>query len=117
MTKTWETGNAVEAGRDTRGWLMGHFIDAAHGTRSTDALEVKWGVHPAGDKRAQWTEDEQRTTLVILISGRFTVELEGESVALAQQGDYLTWGPGIEHSWRAEDASVVLTVRWPSLPS
>jgi glyoxylate utilization-related uncharacterized protein len=115
MTKKWETGNAVEAGKDTRGWILGHFIDPAHGVRSTADLEIKWATHPVGDKRAQWTEDERRTTLVILISGRFTVELERATVTLARQGDYVTWGPGIEHAWQAEENSVVLTVRWPSL--
>jgi hypothetical protein len=26
------------------------------------------------------------------------------------------WGPGVDHSWYAEEASTVLTVRWPSVP-
>jgi hypothetical protein len=38
-------------------------------------------------------------------------------VLLARQGDYAMWGPGIDHHWSADEESVVLTVRWPSLAS
>ena len=55
--------------------------------------------------------------MVILLSGRFCVNLTVGSVRLERQGDYAVWGPGIDHSWKAEDDSVVITVRWPSLPS
>jgi hypothetical protein len=26
------------------------------------------------------------------------------------------WGKGVDHSWHSEDESIVLTVRWPSVP-
>lgn len=116
MSLGWQAGNAADTGKDTRGWILGHFIDPSEGVRSTGDLEVKWGVHPAGDKRPEWTDDEKRTTLVLLVGGRFHVQLEGTTVTLSRQGDYVLWGPGIDHSWHAEDASTVLTVRWPSLP-
>ncbi|WP_374005171.1 hypothetical protein [Streptomyces ipomoeae] len=35
---------------------------------------------------------------------------------LERQGDYVVWGRGVDHSWVAEEESVVLTVRWPSVP-
>jgi quercetin dioxygenase-like cupin family protein len=117
MSDNWHTGNAADESSDYRGWLVGHFIDPSHGTvRKTNNLEVKWGIHPAGQQRAEWTTGEDRSTLVILVSGKFRVDLSVSSVTLAQQGDYLTWGPGIEHSWQAENDSVVITVRWPSIP-
>jgi quercetin dioxygenase-like cupin family protein len=37
-------------------------------------------------------------------------------VVLTRPGDYVLWGPGVDHSWLAEQESVVVTVRWPSLP-
>ena len=43
-------------------------------------------------------------------------ELPGRDVVLAERGDYVVWGPGVDHSWCAEEESVVLTVRWPSIP-
>ncbi len=113
----WHTGNAADEAGQYRGWLLGHFIDAADGTvRKTNALEVKWGIHPAGQKRHQWTEGEDRSTLVIMVSGRFRVDLSVGPVELNRPGDYVTWGPGIEHSWQAEEDTTVITVRWPSVP-
>lgn len=78
-------------------------------------MEIKWGVHPRGDARARWVAGEERTALLVLVSGRFRVELPGRSVLLERQGDYVVWGRGVDHSWVAEEESVVLTVRWPSV--
>ena len=112
----WYHGNAADDGERTRGWLLGHFIDPAEGVRSTKDVEVKWGVHPAGDKRPDWTVDDQRTTLLLLVEGSFQLKLTEGTVTLARQGDYAVWGPGIDHSWEALSDSVVITVRWPSAP-
>lgn len=108
-------GNAAHDGALDAGWLLGHFKPPGDARRS-EAVEVKWGVHPPGDERAQWATGETRTALLVLISGRFRVELRDRSVLLAEQGDYVVWGPGVDHSWRAEEPSVVVTVRWPSVP-
>jgi hypothetical protein len=114
MSDNWHAGNAEEDGRDTRGWLLGHFIDPAQGVRSSKDVEVKWGIHPAGEKRAEWTADDQRTTLVLLVQGNFRIDLTETSVILGKQGDYVLWGPGIDHTWEALSDSVIVTVRWPS---
>ncbi len=111
---TWTTGNAVQDTKDTRGWLVGHFIDPSQGVRRSDDVEVKWGVHPADEKREQWSPDDLRTALVILVSGHFMVQLADGSADLAKPGDYVMWGPGTGHSWSAVEDSVVMTVRWPS---
>ena len=116
MTGKWHHGNAVEDGRAARGWLAGHFIDPGS-VRSSPDVEVKWAIHPLGDTRAGWTDGEQRTTMVIQVDGRVRVDLTECSVTLASQGDYLMWGPGIDHSWHALARSVVVVIRWPSTPS
>jgi len=115
MTSTWSQGNAVEDSQDTRGWILGHFIPNEAGVRSTKDLEVKWGVHPAGDKRPEWTSGEQRSTLLLLFKGHFRVDSTEGSATLSREGDYAVWGPGIEHTWEALDYSVVVSVRWPSV--
>ena len=117
VSGSWYSGNAPEDGRHNRGWVLGHFIDPAEGVRSSKDVEVKWGIHPAGEKRAAWTADDQRTTLVFLVSGSFRIDLTEGSVLLERQGDYVVWGPGIDHTWEANTDSVVVTVRWPSSPS
>ena len=106
-----------KAGKDAaldRGWLLGHFKEHDD-PRHSDAVEVKWGVHPRGEQRTQWVKGEVRTALLVLITGRFRMEFPGRSVLLEEQGDYVVWGQGVDHSWVAEDESVVLTVRWPSV--
>jgi quercetin dioxygenase-like cupin family protein len=117
MSNNWHMGNAADEESDYRGWVIGHFIDSADAAiRQTSDVEVKWGIHPAGQERAEWTTGEKRTTLILLVTGKFHVDLSVGSVVLARQGDYLSWGPGIEHSWHAEEDSVVITIRWPSIP-
>jgi glyoxylate utilization-related uncharacterized protein len=109
-------GNAGADGAGNAGWLLGHFMPAGGLLHSTD-VEVKWGVHPLGDRRAGWATGEVRTALLVLIRGCFHVELRDRTVVLKEQGDYIVWGPGEDHSWyAAEPDTVVLTVRWPSLP-
>ncbi|WP_327115932.1 signal peptidase I [Streptomyces sp. NBC_01341] len=105
---------AADAALD-HGWLLGHFKDPPD-PRHSEALEIKWGVHPRGDERARWVRGEERTALLVLISGRFRMRFGGRDVLLEHQGDYVVWGPGVDHSWCAEEESVVLTVRWPSVP-
>lgn len=109
------TGNAGKDAALDRGWLLGHFKDPGD-PRHSDDVEVKWGVHARGDQRERWVEGETRTTLLVLISGRFRVELPGRSVVLAEPGDYMVWGRGTDHSWCSEEDSVLVTVRWPSVP-
>lgn len=115
MGDTVYVGNAGEDAPLDRGWLLGHFKEPGD-PRHSDAVEIKWGVHPRGDERRQWVRCEQRTALLLLVSGRFRVELPDRSVLLTRQGDYVVWGRGVDHSWVAEEDSVVLTVRWPSVP-
>jgi hypothetical protein len=116
MTQTWYSGNANDDADEYRGWLLGHFIEPTDDVRATNDVEVKWGNHPARERRSAWTSGDQRTTLLILVDGRFRLDLSEATVTLARRGDYVVWGPGIDHSWQAEDNSVVITVRWPSVP-
>jgi quercetin dioxygenase-like cupin family protein len=51
----------------------------------------------------------------ILIQGHFRVRFAGgHEVVLARPGDYVLWPAGVAHACEAPEASVVLTVRWPS---
>ncbi len=108
------TGSAFADGPLNRGWLLGHFMPPGD-PRHSDAVEVKWGVHPRGDQRAQWVTGETRTALIVLVSGKFRIDFPEESVLLAGQGDYVLF-EGVGHSWYAEEESVILGVRWPSVP-
>jgi hypothetical protein len=113
----WYQGNALRDGADARGWFVGHFLPPSAGLRRTEDVEVKWFRHRAGETRADLVKSERRTTVSILISGRFRVELGSAVVLLERPGDYVLWGPGVDHTWTAETDSTVVTVRWPSIPA
>ena len=104
------SGNAVVDGRDTRGWIVGSFIP--EGIRHSDNVEIKWGTHTAGEARDTWVTGEQRTTVCVLISGKFVMQFRDQNVILETAGDYVMWGEGTDHKWQAQADSVVLTVRW-----
>lgn len=114
MTPKVVSGNAGVEGTSRWGWFVGHFIEPSDDPRSTPNLEVKWGIHKAGDGRTEWAVNAEATTLSILISGRFRLKFPDREVLLSQAGDYVLWDPGIPHWWVAESDSTILTVRWPS---
>ncbi|HEY9881112.1 MAG TPA: hypothetical protein V6D29_21810 [Leptolyngbyaceae cyanobacterium] len=109
-------GNAHREGCDRGGWFMGYFMPFGDDPRSTSALEVKWGVHPAGDTREEWGVNHLATTLSVLISGRFRLQFPDQEVVLEKPGDYALWPPGIAHTYVAEVDSTILSVRYPSVP-
>jgi hypothetical protein len=107
-------GNAVTEGANRGGWFLGHFITPFDDPRSTEALEVKWAVHKAGDSRTQWAVNNQAATLSILINGRFRLQFDDREIVLSREGDYVLWCAGVPHFWVAESECTILTVRWPS---
>ncbi len=107
-------GSAAADAAANRGWLLGHFMPAGDVRRRSE-VEIKWGVHPRGDQRAAWVTRETRTALIVLVSGRFRIDFPHRSVVLREQGDYIVFD-GVDHSWYAEEESVILGVRWPSVP-
>ncbi|HEY9610703.1 hypothetical protein [Allocoleopsis sp.] len=109
-------GNASVEGANRWGWFLGHFITPTDDPRSTPLLEVKWGVHKAGDGRTQWATNIEATTLSILINGRFRLQFPEQEFVMSREGNYVLWLPGVAHYWSAETDSTVVTVRWPSKP-
>jgi hypothetical protein len=107
-------GNAPLEGTNRGGWFMGHFITPSDDPRSLSNLEVKWGVHKAGEGRTQWATNVEATTLSILVKGRFRLQFPEQEIVLSSEGDYVLWLPGVPHYWSAEEDSTILTVRWPS---
>jgi len=110
---SFHVGNAGNSA-GARGWILGHFVADESDVRHTKDVEVKWSEHPAGDHRDGWVTGETRTTLLLLVKGHFHITLSTGAYELIKPGDYAVWGPGIDHIWRAEVDSIVVTVRWPS---
>jgi hypothetical protein len=65
--------------------------------------------------RVAWTARRAAGAVILLVSGRFRLEFPDRSVVLADQGDYVVFDR-VEHSWYAEEESVIVGVRWPSVP-
>jgi quercetin dioxygenase-like cupin family protein len=108
-----QVGNAAIDSAAYRGWFLGHFIPPDD-LRSTGAVELKWTTYTAGETRPSWAVNREATTISILIEGHFRMRFLDGDVLLRHPGDYALWRPGIPHSWAAEAASTVLTVRYPS---
>jgi mannose-6-phosphate isomerase-like protein (cupin superfamily) len=109
-------GNAAESSKDARGWFVGHFVRGAGNPLRTSDLEVKWYTHAAGETRDPWAPANPVRTLNVLIRGHFVLLFPDREVALTKEGDFVLFGPGVAHSFRSVEESLVLTVRWPSRP-
>ncbi|MEV0731080.1 signal peptidase I [Polymorphospora sp. NPDC050346] len=107
-------GNAAESGR-AGGWFVGPFLERA-GIRRTDRVELKWGVHRAGERRDGISDGAGVGSAAVLVTGSFVMEFptKRRHVLLSRCGDYVLYGPGVAHSWHAVTDSTVLTVRWPA---
>ena len=114
---SFSIGNAIAEGR--RGWFIGQFFPSDAGMRSQSSIEVKWGQHHKGARRASFAASRFGGTISVLISGRFLLKLviDGEvrEVVLTQPGDYAVFGSGVPHSWEALDDSLVISIRFPSI--
>ena len=111
-----QTGNASTDAAPFRGWFIGHFVPPELGLRHTTDVEVKWGIHPLGETRADWGSSATATSMSLLVRGAIRLYFaDGQETLLEQPGDYAVWAPGVAHRWRIEDdETVVMTVRWPS---
>src|SRR5262245_53626291 len=94
-------GNVAAAGKDTRGWFLGHFMPGADNPLHTGAVELKWYTHAKGETRDQWSPPSEVRTLNILIRGHFVLLFPSREVALEKEGDFVLFGPGVAHSFRS----------------
>jgi hypothetical protein len=103
-----------------RGWFIGHFIEEDP-LRCSTRVQVKWGTHDKGNKNVLFKNNRTTWSLAILVKGcyRFIFRRGGKQqfVCLDKPGDYVLWCPQIPYKGYADrDATVVVTVRWPSVP-
>ena len=110
-------GNAILEGASTRGWFVGAFIDSNSGLVKNGDVEVKWGIHPKGEKRTSKADSGDATTLSILIQGEYAIRFNDEEIVLRKAGDYIIFMPNQPHDLEALEDTVIITVRWPSLSS
>ena len=117
--KPFYFGNAgADQVRDS-GWFIGQFVPPELGLRHQIDVEIKWGMHPDGDRRPSPWANGNGTTISVLVRGTLHVyfHTEGgpETLTLAKEGDYVIYGPDVVHSWEATGETLVLSVRFPSV--
>jgi cupin superfamily acireductone dioxygenase involved in methionine salvage len=126
------TGNTKTDGHDFRFWFVGRvekwcrennipFDKEKYGLRNTDNIEIKWGIYKKDEVRNIWASSSDKTAMSILIRGDFIFifrEMQDHSkskeVRLKNEGDYVIWREDMEHTWRMDEDSVILTLRWSS---
>src|SRR5437660_8862111 len=98
-------GNAITDQVRDSGWFVGQFVPTALGLRHQDDVEVKWGIHPDGEKRPQPWANQHGTTISVLIRGclcvTFHVGETPQTITLEKEGDYVIFAPKTMHSWEA----------------
>jgi cupin superfamily acireductone dioxygenase involved in methionine salvage len=132
MLQDITTGNTKRDGREFGFWFVGRiekwcrendipFDAKQYGLRNTGALEVKWGIYKKGELRNEWALRSDKTAMSILIRGDFTFIFrradnhdEQREVRLVNEGDYVIWREDVEHTWRMDEDSEILTLRWSS---
>lgn len=125
-------GNAKHDGKAFRFWIVGQiegwckennipFDKEKYGLRNSGDIEVKWGIYKKGDVRDTWASCSDKTAMSILIRGDFTFIFrmtdnhdKYKEVRLKSQGDYVIWREDVEHAWRMDEDSEILTLRWMS---
>jgi cupin superfamily acireductone dioxygenase involved in methionine salvage len=126
------TGNTKTDGKDFRFWFVGRiekwckdndipFDKERFGLRNTDDIEIKWGIYKKNEVRTVWASSSDKTAMSILIRGDFIFifrEVQNHSrlreVRLKDEGDYVIWREDMEHTWKMDEDSVILTLRWSS---
>lgn len=130
MLEKITTGNAKDDGREFRFWFVGEietwcrqmglpFDARRYGYRNRGDVEVKWGMYRRGDVRDAWAVCSGSMAMSILIRGDFTfmfrdpASLRHREVRLCSEGDYVIWREDVEHTWRMDRDSEIITLRWP----
>lgn len=112
ITNNYTNGNAFLDGLNYRGWFIGAFIGMDKPLNNNQNVEVKFAQHKQGEEREIWSASDTTTTLCLLISGKFKIFFEKESILLENQGDYVIFLPKTMHKWIAIEDSIILTVRY-----
>ena len=87
----------------------------------TNDVEVKWGIHKKGEENGGFATNRHAKTMSVLVEGAFQLTFKKEdgtqeNIKLTRPGDFALWDFGVPHNWAVLEDSVVLTVRWPSIP-
>jgi hypothetical protein len=91
MADNWYSGNA---NIDSKNAVADSSATSSRTTTTSvpQTTSRSTGIHPAGEQRAGWVTDEYRITFLVLVRGRFRLNLPAESFVLEHEGDYVMRG-------------------------
>lgn len=118
MRDVIRTGNLDRDTLGERGWFIGHFAPEDHPFHS-DNFEVKWSRLDEEEEKPSPAYNRCANTLLILVYGELEIDFPdaGKRLRLKQEGDYVYFGPGVRHQWKALVRTLAISIRWPSLPA
>jgi len=115
-----KSGNFNDIVKNRKGnpWVIGHFIEEDSLLKSSD-IEIKWAFHHKGDSKSKIVSNIHAKTLCFLIRGRVSLIFPdcNQNVSLKKEGDFRVWDGGVNHTWEVLEDSLIITVRWPSIPN
>ncbi|MDP2874253.1 MAG: hypothetical protein Q8N84_03105 [bacterium] len=111
------TGNFNNERDKYRGWVVGNFIDKASPFHTED-FEIKWIKVAKGFRKENLGPETKAKSLAILISGKYQISLltTDQKFLLEKEGDYLFYQPTVPHRAEAFEDTLMIAIRWPSLP-
>lgn len=100
-----------------RGWFLGHFIKEGSPFK-TDAFELQWRKLKAGEEKPALGTQKVAKTIGILVYGKFEFSFpdKNKKITIDKEGDFVFYDAGITHSWRVIEDTLLISIRWPSIP-
>lgn len=116
MSNEFLTGNFNESAVEHKGWIIGHFMEVNSPFCNQD-FEIKWGKHKKGEVKGAIIQTNA-DSLAVLVYGKHLIKFPslGKEVILEKEGDYLFFPKGVDHTWETLEDTLMLTIRWPSIP-
>lgn len=119
-TKHLKNGNFKDIINARKGnlWVVGHFMKPDSPFKIND-FELKWGHHYKGESKQTLGVNIQAKTLTFLIRGKIALKFpdQNRKIILEKEGDYVYLDKGISHTWSVLEETLILTIRWPSIPN
>lgn len=107
--------NALELGKNRKGWFLGHFMD--NPDIQIKDLEIQFVDLKKGSSKESTTVNPDIKNVTILIKGCFELDFpeENKKVLLKEEGDFVKYDLSSKHIGKVIEDSRILTIRWPSI--
>lgn len=111
-------GNLNQNDPKRRGWFAGNFMDEGSPFK-TDAFELQWRKLKAGEEKTALGTQKVAKTIGILVYGKFEFSFPdvNKKITIEKEGDFVYYDAGVTHSWKVLEDTLLVSIRWPSIPN